>query len=577
MGIDKEQLGINAEISKEFTLSEISKLSDRVDDINIAQKTINNQSIKELLPSPVIFPVTVATTNGTAVNTTINKLITLEDSIDNYDIINIQIGFKTATRNIISKVNTFAVSNIVYNNSDTFNILDLSALFVTFDVHSTLANAFGSMHFLLRGWFKTPTQLYFDTAANPYTVADYNTMMVYSVQGIKTSITIDPVEYVNTTQGIEDVPVGTIIDMIGHQPNHYLAYDNTEYSIQEYPYLAQYIKDIFGSYNFFGGDGINTFCVTNRSVVNDIEDITPIMISNASPPPYIVTASSYYGSVQEPWRAFDKNPATYWLTANHIITGWLTLDFNIKQPISAFQLTAPNSSIADPILMPKDFSLYGSDNNIDFIKIQDFSNQLWTSDQKRTYYLEDIVNYRYYKLDITNNGGSSSYTIVPELRYLLSTASNKYIKYEPTYFMSIEGLIEETTLWEGSQYIECVNGTSVNPSIITGVSLLLVDSVFNYDKIEIHYSWYNKTAETLAIPHKYEMDSNSLYIAPVSDVEFIFNIINRYTMTVTARLSANDTIDFVYGFLDNKIYTAGTGMAFTKVVGIKYKTIQSGN
>lgn len=75
-------------------------------------------------------------------------------------------------------------------------------------------------------------------------------------------IVIDPVEHINTSQGIEDTPVGHIISHMGNTaPKHYLICDGTEYNISDYPYLAQHFKNEFGSYNYFGGDGINTFAV----------------------------------------------------------------------------------------------------------------------------------------------------------------------------------------------------------------------------------------------------------------------------------------------------------------------------
>ena len=76
------------------------------------------------------------------------------------------------------------------------------------------------------------------------------------------NILIDPVEHINTSQGIEDTPVGHIISHMGNiAPKHYLICDGTEYNISDYPYLAQHFKDEFGTYNYFGGDGLNTFCV----------------------------------------------------------------------------------------------------------------------------------------------------------------------------------------------------------------------------------------------------------------------------------------------------------------------------
>lgn len=73
---------------------------------------------------------------------------------------------------------------------------------------------------------------------------------------------IDPVEHINTTQGIEDTPVGHIISHMGNNaPKHYLICDGTEYNISEYPYLAQHFIDEFGSANYFGGNGETTFAV----------------------------------------------------------------------------------------------------------------------------------------------------------------------------------------------------------------------------------------------------------------------------------------------------------------------------
>lgn len=82
------------------------------------------------------------------------------------------------------------------------------------------------------------------------------------IQEIGRDITIDPLDYVNTETGIEDTPVGYIISYMGNNaPKHYLPCDGTEYNITDYPYLSEHIKTEFGSYNYFGGDGTTTFAV----------------------------------------------------------------------------------------------------------------------------------------------------------------------------------------------------------------------------------------------------------------------------------------------------------------------------
>lgn len=82
------------------------------------------------------------------------------------------------------------------------------------------------------------------------------------IEEINRQIVIDPIEHVNTEYGLEDAPVGHIISHMGTKaPSHYLICDGSEYDILLYPELANHILDNFGSYNYFGGDGVNTFAV----------------------------------------------------------------------------------------------------------------------------------------------------------------------------------------------------------------------------------------------------------------------------------------------------------------------------
>ena len=84
----------------------------------------------------------------------------------------------------------------------------------------------------------------------------------FQITEIGREVTIDPVEYVDSTKGIEDTPVGHIIPYMGNNaPKHYLICDGGEYNIVDYPYLAQHFTDEFGSVNYFGGDGTTTFAV----------------------------------------------------------------------------------------------------------------------------------------------------------------------------------------------------------------------------------------------------------------------------------------------------------------------------
>lgn len=57
-------------------------------------------------------------------------------------------------------------------------------------------------------------------------------------------------------------PVGTVISYMGTKvPKHYLACDGAVFNITDYPALSEQIKDEFGTVDYFGGDGTETFAV----------------------------------------------------------------------------------------------------------------------------------------------------------------------------------------------------------------------------------------------------------------------------------------------------------------------------
>ncbi len=61
----------------------------------------------------------------------------------------------------------------------------------------------------------------------------------------------------------DTTPIGTVISYMGSTtpPDGYLSCDGTTYKISDYPKLAEQIKEGFGSYNYYGGNGTTTFAV----------------------------------------------------------------------------------------------------------------------------------------------------------------------------------------------------------------------------------------------------------------------------------------------------------------------------
>lgn len=88
---------------------------------------------------------------------------------------------------------------------------------------------------------------------------DENAQINISMKDLK-SLIRDEVQ--NAVWGESVTPTGTIIAQMGNSaPAGYINCDGATYNISEYKQLAEYIKNQFGSYNYFGGDGTSTFAV----------------------------------------------------------------------------------------------------------------------------------------------------------------------------------------------------------------------------------------------------------------------------------------------------------------------------
>lgn len=381
----------------------------------------------------------------------------------------------------------------------------------------------------------------------------------FTVKEIGRAITIDPVEYVDTTQGIEDTPVGHIIDIIGETiPKHYLYCNGTVYNIADYPHLAEHIKKEFGIYNYFGGDGTTTFAVPNLVNDDSLVDITPTMTSNTTPSPYVVTGSAPYYADNPAYLAFNNGATTSsFLT---VPAGWVQLDFKSSQKVSHFLLQAPSSG--DMTIMPKDFTLYGSNDGSSYVELKSYSNESkWSLNEKRVYNLEGVYNYRYYKFKIINNNGSVNYSAINEIRFLLKKVEKVVcIKYEPTYFINIQGLIEETILWEGNI------GTGTT-TIITDV-IKLSNSISNYDKIGVFFEASIGGATRLQYQEINAERFKTLIESTSSDISLSFT------------WGQGQHIDYIE-VRKPSTYTSLTIWSYqaylTKIVGIKYKTKQGSN
>jgi len=145
-------------------------------------------------------------------------------------------------------------------------------------------------------------------------------------------------------------PVGTIINVIGTTaPANYLKCDGATYSITAYLPLATYIKNQFGSYNHFGGDGVTTFAVPTKAGGTD--DIYCIAVRDLN-----IDLSANYSE--------DEQVIGTWLD-----TPLYQKTFNFTTPITAGQasvLTIPNAYIRNII---GGWVYWNDDNDNEFVPL----------------------------------------------------------------------------------------------------------------------------------------------------------------------------------------------------------------
>ena len=142
--------------------------------------------------------------------------------------------------------------------------------------------------------------------------------------------------------------------------------------------------------------------LNNSARARDIA--TPQMTANNVPSPYVAAASSVDGANQ-PWRAFDRSTSTGWRSAFAAI-GWVSIDFGSSVVIDGYTINGSTSASENP----RNWSLQGSDNNTTWADLHIVSGAS-AIPSNGTYSIASIGNsttYRYYRLNITLNGGGGN-------------------------------------------------------------------------------------------------------------------------------------------------------------------------
>jgi hypothetical protein len=173
-------------------------------------------------------------------------------------------------------------------------------------------------------------------------------------------------------------------------------------------------------------------------VDNEFRAIIPItMVGNSSPEPYVISASSVYLDNYLPWWALDGRLISSnagWVSGNvEGLPAWWKIDFG-----------SSIYTIREYILHPwsggyyiKAWTFEGSNNNSDWDVIDTQVNQIDTTPLSKTYVFNNVIAYRYYRMNITeaitSTGDPAPYAYISELEFVVYGAQALSIINDAAY------------------------------------------------------------------------------------------------------------------------------------------------
>lgn len=151
--------------------------------------------------------------------------------------------------------------------------------------------------------------------------------------------------------------------------------------------------------------------MNNSARARDIA--TPTMVSNVSPSPYVVAASNEVGGAA--WRAFDKVYATNtgWQTSG-VATGWLSFDFNTALIIDGYTVFGSDTQSQNP----RNWTFEGSNDNTNWTVLHTVTLAAGIAvngNYQSPMSIGNTTAYRYYRINISLNGGSATNVRIVEL------------------------------------------------------------------------------------------------------------------------------------------------------------------
>lgn len=259
----------------------------------------------------------------------------------------------------------------------------------------------------------------------------------------------------------------------------------------------------------------------------------------------------------------------------------LMVEFNTATTITSFTLTSRNTTVRTTD--PKDFALYGSNDNVTWDPLSAQTAVTWTQNQTKTFTLASAATYKFYKLQITAaNSGTGTFVqqmqlfngttaLVPTMpSAIYQTVGDSYFThYMPQISIGADAKYDATTdacnLLNGNWLFTNTSGLAYQQwrtpaDVLTGsISLILPDlsctlydrhidgyvittmvDNTNYDKFRYPVSWtlegYNGTAWTTIDT----ITNSTAFNAPGQLKQFTLS--QEYNNLTAIRLTITDTL-----------------------------------
>jgi hypothetical protein len=155
---------------------------------------------------------------------------------------------------------------------------------------------------------------------------------------------------------------------------------------------------------------------------NTLSNLIPVLTSDTSHSPIVVSASSVVNSAYAAYRAFDGFWSTEWV-GNKSPSLSLSVDFGTAKIANGYSVQSGIS-----VRTPSAWVFEGSNDNINWQALDVQSGQTWTNEKKTVYYIINENSYRYYRLNSLTSS-DANYVGVGSFEIL---SYNQVLQYSPS-------------------------------------------------------------------------------------------------------------------------------------------------